>query len=299
MYAVLSVNTELRLSEPVLSEGIKLFYQKENLIPTGISLEAVEALTDKMALGLKKCVEKFKRTWRESPHASKLKNLTALKARLTNLKLGMVPPPLPCAEQVEEIAAANPSDSKVDWASLGAKLAAFKKKALPEQAGRPQRPVATPARSFALPPCVVESLRASAMKLPQPIAVDGEADDEAPAVETRKPKASNQKHKKVKKGKKKVKASENGTSAEDEEALSLVKTSSRSGPGEPQLGTTASAGAYVPGEFNKKRLEFIKRVRSDESTTFKEASARWMTSQDRVDLLAGMPWSELKKRRFL
>ena len=60
------------LSEPVLSEGIKLFYQKENLIPTGISLEAVEALTDKMALGLKKCVEKFKRTWRESPHASKL-----------------------------------------------------------------------------------------------------------------------------------------------------------------------------------------------------------------------------------
>lgn len=137
MYAVLSVNTELRLSEPVLSEGIKLFYQKENLIPTGISLEAVEALTDKMALGLKKCVEKFKRTWRESPHASKLKNLTALKARLTNLKLGMVPPPLPCAEQVEEIAAANPSDSKVDWASLGAKLAAFKKKALPEQAGRP------------------------------------------------------------------------------------------------------------------------------------------------------------------
>ena len=58
-------------------------------------------------------------------------------------------------------------------------------------------------------------------------------------------------------------------------------------------------GPMFPGEFNKKRLEFIKRVRSDESTTFKEASARWMTSQDRVDLLAGMPWSELKKRRFL
>ena len=46
-YMLPSVQQSLRLSETVLSEGIKLFSQKENLIPTGVSLEAAEALTDK------------------------------------------------------------------------------------------------------------------------------------------------------------------------------------------------------------------------------------------------------------
>ena len=55
---------------------------------------------------------------------------------------------------------------------------------------------------------------------------------------------------------------------------------------------------YKPKEFAEARLNFIKIQRA-QGLSFAEASKSWSTSEERADLLADLPVSELKRRRFI
>ena len=55
---------------------------------------------------------------------------------------------------------------------------------------------------------------------------------------------------------------------------------------------------YKPKEFAEARLNFIKIQRA-QGFSFAEASKSWSASEERADLLADMPVSELKRRRFI
>lgn len=60
----------------------------------------------------------------------------------------------------------------------------------------------------------------------------------------------------------------------------------------------AHAVDYKPKEFAEARLNFIKIQRA-QGLSFAEASKSWSTSEERADLLADLPVSELKRRRFI
>lgn len=275
---------------------------KCDLIPMGIGHEAVENLSSKMALGLKKVTQKFARCWKESPEGSKSAKLRELKLRLAKLQKSKSEESLkdtPSPDLVQQIAKAQPP--KVDWASLATKFAAFKQKKVPDQ---PDRPVATPARaSYKLPQHVLDSLKAADQKpvAPFPTTADQEDDaagkgdsEEADGGPKQKKgpgkKTTGAKKKEKKKGKKAQKAEPVGE--EEEKALAI------SAP--PQAVEKERPGVeYVAGEFNKLRLEYIKRVRKEQKISFRDASDLWMASAERAELLAGVSVSEMKKRRFM
>lgn len=64
-----------------------MFYEQNKLIPVGIGLSAVETLSGKMAYGLRKCVQKFKRVWSQTPEGAKMKGVASIKSRLKDLGL--------------------------------------------------------------------------------------------------------------------------------------------------------------------------------------------------------------------
>ena len=66
-------------------------------------------------------------------------------------------------------------------------------------------------------------------------------------------------------------------------------------PGDQEEDTT-----YVPGDFQKKRMEFIRAKRAaDSSLSFRQASDLWMGSSERASCLASLTPGQLKKRRFM
>ena len=58
-----------------------------------------------------------------------------------------------------------------------------------------------------------------------------------------------------------------------------------------------SAG-YKAGSFNEERMKYIRALMADEGLSWKDASASWVVSDRRAELLAGMSPSELSRRRF-
>ena len=185
----------VRLSEKVLSLGIQEFYTSQRLVPIGIGLEAVQAVCDKMALGLRKVVQKFARTYKESPEGAKSKRLQQLKDRLKNVVsshevvAGEANP-----DSLQEVAQHLPDvKPKIDWVALSEKIALKKKQPAPDNAEAKSkdnlpRPVATPARNkYALPEHVLVSLQN--VEVVKPFATSGDAADEAqPPAEPETPK---------------------------------------------------------------------------------------------------------------
>lgn len=331
----MTVTPHARLSETELAKAICQHYQENRLIPIGIGLSAVEQVAGKMAFGLRKVVSRFRRRWKESPDAAKLKGLTTLKQRLK--ERGITPESVPsadsqscsqdvAAERVEQLGNELPSPaslddkhkgSAVDWVALALKMKAHKEKmadktALPGatlpavQTPRVMacpdgsKPVATPARNkHLLPEFVVQTLK-DAPDLP-PFETKTAEDDAEPGTAVKQPAAK----KKSRKGKKKEKKSKKALVAgpEEEANLALLPGAQEAVPApadNPGVSALESSEpVYQPGEFNKKRLAFIARLRAEENMSFRDASAAWMKSTDRSNLLSSMPISELKKRRFM
>ena len=322
---MLSCTPRDRLSEQVLAEGVK-------------PLEAVLVLASKMALGLRKLCSKFKATLRQSPHASRFKNLSKLKTRLAQRGVDVAEESQSSVasemevEQVEALLEATApvqpektiqvaASSKVDWAKYAGNLKALRE-AKQKEKETSNLPVATPARApnkFALPPHVLETLKESAKTpvAPFPTAGDNADDDDVdcPDDTKKKPKHAKQKAAPKKNSKKK----KDIVGPEEEKGLELMKSPAPSvqltapavalakddSTGKAPLETTEAGGTKVPGayragDFNKKRLEWIKEYRvANPKVSFKEASDKWMSSSDRISLLENMPMSEMKKRRFI
>ena len=290
-----------------------------------------------MAFGLRKVVSRFRRRWKESPQSAKLKGLTTLKQRLK--ERGITPEPAPsadsqscsqemAAERVEQLGNELPSPASldgrdkesavksVDWVALALKMKAHKEKnaqtPLPEGPTPPavkapcvmagpagSKPVATPARNkHLLPDFVVETLKEAPD--PTPFETKTAEDDEEPAHDTaaKQPEKKKSKTGKKKKEKKQKKAVVAGP--EEEANLALLPGSEQAAPDVSEPGSSAPATTvYQPGDFNKTRLAFIARLRAEEDMSFKDASAAWMRSTDRSDLISSLPMSEMKKRRFM
>lgn len=286
----------VRLSEKVLSLGIQEFYTSQRLVPIGIGLEAVQAVCDKMALGLRKVVQKFARTYKESPEGAKSKRLKELKDRLKNVVSSHeVVASEANPDSVEEVAQHLPDvKPKIDWVALSEKIALRKKQPAPDNAEAKSkdnlpRPVATPARNkYALPEHVLVSLQN--VEVVKPFATSGDAADEAqPPAEPetgKKKKASTTSKAKKKKATKGGKAKKKAIGAEEEKNLALVPLEALSG------------SQYKAGNFNEARLKFISTARSEQKISHKEAQALWMMSPERADMLSGLSMAELKKRRF-
>ena len=320
IFAVLKVTPNIaRLSEQVLSEGIVLFFQQQKMIPVGISMDCVEALAGKMACGLRKCVTKFKRTLKDAPQASKLKNLTDLKQRLQ--KLPLQPDHAECDSQVnadsvevllEAAAPGNPErvvekaasvKPTLDWATLTAKCKAFR--AAKAAATQQVRPVATPARSkHMLPAHVLDSLKQTAEQgnsLAPFSTVKDDAQDMGGSAEEAvlKPAPKRKAKKTSTKGKKSSKKRENHDVGPEEEAALAVPDTGLPAEAAPRDPNQEEDGTYVPGCFQKKRMEFIRTKRAaDSSLSFRQASDLWMGSSERISCLTSLTPAEMKKRRF-
>ena len=116
----------IRLSENVLSQSITKFYIKNNLVPCGITHDALESWSARMASACNKLVRKFRRLFMENPKSSKLKPLTELKQRCLAAGIqmpeklvddgaaGTPPPRLPSHEDLEAIAPAQGGTDRLE-----------------------------------------------------------------------------------------------------------------------------------------------------------------------------------------
>ena len=316
----MSVSPNGRLSEEVLAHSIEGFYTQSSLIPAGIAIEALAPWSAKMACGLRKCVEKFRKIYRETPGKSKSEKLTALKLRLKNAKCEPSPDAHTGVELEEDDLnelvqphcdqpqcdklelALPPPTAKPDLAALALKMKKHR-----EALAAAARPVATPARSnYQLLDFVVTSLANQAADPPEPFATKSGEDGqlaEAQAGEAKTKKAPKRKAKKNKSGRKKSVVA----GPEEEAALALPSGISAgavaegprvesSGSSDQALGTEGAT--YQPRVFSKARLAYIAEKRKD-GATFKQASGMWMASNERATYLATLSPSQLKKRRFL
>ena len=59
----------------------------------------------------------------------------------------------------------------------------------------------------------------------------------------------------------------------------------------------ASTSSYKAGEFNVKRVAYVKQKRQ-EGMMAAEAQQAWMQSDERLDLVSSLPFSQQKRRRF-
>ena len=222
----------------------------------------------------------------------------------------------------DEALDSKPPKKGLDWVAMAAKMQACKKPAMPDAevpAQPPVRmaavnkakgvPVATPCRNK-LPQFVLTALEE--VQAPAPFATvtsDEVEPTENPAADQKAPKGKGGiRKKKPKKNPKKGKGKVVVAGPEEEAGLALLPQQIPSGLAEagheaaPAAEASAPAAdhavAYVAGDFSKKRLEFIKKMREEHKVKFKEANAAWMRSDERADLLMTVPLSELKKRRF-
>lgn len=352
----MEVTPWVRLSEEVLKDAILEFYSTENLIPVGVSEEAMQPWGEKMAFATHKLVRRFRKLFDESPDSSRTEVLHDMKQLCLARKIPKRPAgfdeesspdrPVASQEDLEQLPKVDWSmvlaklRPKVDWSMVLGKLkdrqtAKTIAEPLPlddevsedepeppllqncsQPAGlvRPacKRPVPTPARSdqWQLPKFVLDGL--AEKKAPPPFATTGGAEDQvddqvaqdeaAAESEILAQDAGAKKPRKSRKKKKQPAA----LTGEDEAALEPQHQGDAGPEGVAvQEKRTAAAvlleGAeetYQPKMFSEKRKQFIAAERAA-GLSFKDANNKWMSSNERANLLANMPMAELKKRRFV
>ena len=157
-----------KLSEELLSQGIKSFYRQKNLVPVGVTEEALAPWAAKMAMASRKLVQRFRRIYCETPENAKSNSLKELKRRLQRAEI--IPPPrakrgqtdeadmepvepqkAAIPDTMEQLVSPPPKHLDFDWAKLSGLAqkrlvsnAAAKEK---DNAVVSEKPVATPARS--------------------------------------------------------------------------------------------------------------------------------------------------------
>ena len=316
IFAVMVTGPKIRFSEEVLAAAIVQFYKKANLVPAGVALNALESWSSKMSLGLRKLCSKFRRSFSQAPTGAKLKAVAALKARLCEAGIkSLEPTPSEAAastashEDLSAIAEPSPVEealSKVVPVQAGASQTA-KKSVLDE--GR--RPVSTPARSYRaeVPAYVLKALEGSCFAPPPfpSVATEeeggGELEGEVstkkkPAKKGTAGKKSKAKKSKAKKPKEIAGPEEEKNLAVDVATVPLVEPVVNAESAAKPTDAVDEPMIYKPKEFAEARLNFIKIQRA-QGLSFAEASKSWSTSEERADLLADLPVSELKRRRFI
>ena len=254
---MLSVTPHDRLSDVVLTRAIVKHYEVSKLIPLGIALSAVEQVVGKMAFGMRKLVTRFRRRWKESPDAAKLKGLNSLKKRLKEMNIdvsGSSPEPASghadsmddAADRVEELGNAlaapdeglddpKPAKKGFDWMAMAAKMQAHKvsvQKEAPaplDDAQPPVKvaavkaaPVATPCRNQ-LPPFVLAAMEEVQAPAPFPVTSADDAEPTGNPADQKPAKSAKKKTGKGKKNqKKKGKVKPVVAGPEEEEALALL-----------------------------------------------------------------------------
>lgn len=194
-----------------------MFYEQNKLIPVGIGLSAVETLSGKMAYGLRKCVQKFKRVWSQTPEGAKMKGVASIKSRLKDLGLTPDDGSLDKADSVEDIgnslqeAKTLEKKPSLDWAAVAAKVRAHTAaksaqgerqaevaKKQEEPSSSSHRPVATPARSqHVLPDFVLQAMKEDVSQPLKAFATTQGKEDAVAAVEDAEKKTQSKKKKKV------------------------------------------------------------------------------------------------------
>ena len=66
----------------------------------------------------------------------------------------------------------------------------------------------------------------------------------------------------------------------------------------PSVGQQPPKSSYTPHYFNERYQVFIQKSRA-EGNSYKVAVRLWTQSQERCELLAGLPLQELKRRKFV
>ena len=124
-----------------------------------------------------------------------------------------------------------------------------------------------------------------------------QADEEDPddAVGDEKPKGSSAKKKAAQKAVKQKKDKCGKPKASENVATKKASKPSKKGENEP----ACSSSAYVPGQYQEKRLKWITKRRKKFQMTFREASTAWNTCLTREKLLENMPHAEKVRRRFI
>ena len=185
----------IRLSENVLSQSITKFYIKNNLVPCGITHDALESWSARMASACNKLVRKFRRLFMENPKSSKLKPLTELKQRCLAAGIqmpeklvdddaaGTPPPRLPSHEDLEAIAPAQGGTDRLEALAkiISDKLAmkekreiALKENALAKAAGSSEAHslnVADCSSGVSLPAEKSDEKKGDAKPVPTPVVV--------------------------------------------------------------------------------------------------------------------------------
>eukprot|EP00438_Fugacium_kawagutii_P003412 Skav225516 [mRNA] locus=scaffold1721:469933:470793:- [translate_table: standard] len=279
----MSVTPHQRLSEEVLASAIVKFYEANKLIPLGVSVQALEGWSAKMAVGLRKTVSKFRKLFAEAPAGSKNKDVAELKARLVKAN---VKPPAP--EDLER----GSSHEDLQELSTAAPAAGPAVKEL--EVKPPVRPQATPARSERLPGYLLESLKGAVLP-PAPFVTQGGeeevAEGQAEKAE-KKTKAEKKKAPKGKKAKKSKKAKKEIAGPEEEENLAIPAVAPVSEKPAPKV-------SYSPGLYKAARLAFVRKQKKELGMNRDEAEDAWKASEERANLLADLSYSELKRRRFI
>ena len=342
----MEVTPWVRLSEDVLKDAILTFYIQQNLVPVGVSEEAMKPWAEKMAFAAHKLVRRFRKLFDESPDSSRTEVLHDMKQLCLARKIPKKPAgfddeessldrPVASGEDLEQLPKVDWSmvlakmKAKVDWPMVLAKLkdrqtAKTIAEPMPleddisEDEPEPgsRRPVPTPARSaqWKLPKFVLDGL--AEKNAPPAFATIGGAEDQVDdqvdqheAVAEAEILAEEVGAKKPRKSRKKKKQP-TALSGEDEAALAVqqkdaVPVEGDAGPAPVQKKRTAAAvlskggeETYQPHMFAEKRKKFIAAER-EAGLTYKDASQKWMSSNERATLLMNVPMSELKKRKFV
>ena len=120
--------------------------------------------------------------------------------------------------------------------------------------------------------------------------------------EVKKPKATKKKKPPPKKGKttrkpqrKAEDKKQNATKPNQPSKKEAPKAKDKTKP----AGKTVSFGAYTPGVYSQKRLEYINENMEWYGCTRNEASQWWNDSEEKWTLLADVPHKELVRRRFV
>lgn len=106
----------------------------------------------------------------------------------------------------------------------------------------------------------------------------------------------------VKKSKKKAqkakKAKKHGRKCKQRSSKTKKTAQANQPVARPGLQGQPNSSAYEAKSFNESRKRFIEAEMANNSVKFREASTRWMLSNERASLLEGLSAAELKRRKF-
>ena len=309
-FAVVKTTPHVRLSEEVLAASILKFYQDQKLVPLGISISALDSWAAKMALGVKKIVQKFRSIWAQRPKTAKCAKIAALKMRLFDEGISVPKEDGGESRQTshEDLGAVAVTSSPAAQEELTVPVPVDEGKTESKNGvAKAARPVATPARAAKpLPEFVVQALSKDCLPV-VPFATVGEEDavQEGTTEQTKKNKKK-AKGKKAKKDANKNKKELAGPEEEKNLAVSEAQEMHKMDMPGPAVEAPAVLGGqkeaveatYEAKKFNAARLNFIKDRRA-EGCSHKEANELWKGSEVRGSYLANMSFSELKRRRFI